>query len=442
MRGNMTWLSAAARIGTLLAVATALGWYYGQPLAAVTIALAGLVILWLYQMYQVQRWLQRPGEPPPEAYGIWGELLGQIYQLQKRGREARARLQSTVDYLQDSFASMRDGVAIVDDQGVLKWFNESAQRLLGLRPDDRGQSLMNLLRTPEFLRYFNREDYSQPLQYRVGGDDGVYQRVEITRFGDGDRLLFVRDVTAEVRMEKVRKDFVANVSHELRTPLTVISGYLGTFLSDTTRLEQRYIKPLQQMLQQAVRMENLLKDLLLLARIESEQGIERHVPIDLCALLAELQDELRTAHADRKIELALELGAGHKVLGDYRELYSAVSNLVLNAIKYSPADSVVTIAWRQLGVNYVLEVKDRGLGIEQRHIPRLTERFYRVEDSRASSTGGTGLGLAIVKHVAASHGLRLEISSELGKGSVFSLVFGPRTQVAGPPRQVTTTPAA
>jgi two-component system phosphate regulon sensor histidine kinase PhoR len=438
----MTWLTAAARICTLLFVAAVLGWYYGQPLAAVTIALVGLVLLWLYQMYQVQRWLRQPGEPPPEVYGIWGDLLSQIYQLQRKGGEARARLQSTVDYLQDSFASMRDGVAIVDDQGGLKWFNESAQRLLGLRPDDRGQSLMNLLRTPEFLRYFNRGDYSQPLQYRVGGDDGVYQRVEITRFGDGDRLLFIRDVTAEVRMEKVRKDFVANVSHELRTPLTVISGYLGTFLSDTSRLEPRYIKPLQQMLQQAVRMENLLKDLLLLARIESEQGIGQLVPIDLCSLLAELQDELRTAHAGRKIELVLDLDAGHKVLGNYRELYSAVSNLVLNAIKYSPADSVVTISWRQLGVNYVLEVKDRGLGIEQRHIPRLTERFYRVEDSRASSTGGTGLGLAIVKHIAASHGLRLEINSEPGKGSVFSLVFGPRTQVPAPPRQATANPAA
>lgn len=438
----MTWMSAAARIGMLLVVMAAAGWYYGRPLAAVTITLAGLVILWLFQMYRVQRWLQQPGKPPPEIYGIWGDLLSQIYQLQKKGREARVRLQSTVDYLQDSFSSMRDGVAIVDEHGVLKWFNDSAQQLLGLRPTDHGQSLMNLLRTPEFLRYFTRGDYTEPLQYQAGGDTGAYYRLEITRFGDGDRLLFVRDVTAEVRMEKVRKDFVANVSHELRTPLTVISGYLGTFLGDTSKLDQRYIKPLQQMLQQSGRMESLLKDLLLLARIEGEQGVDRHTPIDVCSLLAELQDELHTAHPERKIELSLELGAGHKVPGDYRELYSAVSNLVLNAIKYSPADSLVTIAWRQVGINYVLEVRDRGIGIERRHIPRLTERFYRVEDSRASSTGGTGLGLAIVKHVAANHGVRLEISSELGKGSVFSLVFGPRAQVSAIQQQAGATPAA
>ncbi|MCB1853736.1 MAG: phosphate regulon sensor histidine kinase PhoR [Halieaceae bacterium] len=437
----MTWLSAAVRIGTLLAVCASVGWYYGKPLVAVTCALAGLVVLWLYQMYRVQQWLRESGRPPPEIYGIWGDLLSQIHQLQKRGGEARARLQSTVDYLEESFASMRDGVAIVDDNGGLKWFNESARRLLGLRESDRGQSLMNLLRNPEFLRYFNRGDYSQPLQYAMGGDSGAWHRVEITRFGDGDRLLFIRDVTAEVRMEKVRKDFVANVSHELRTPLTVISGYLGTFLSDTSRLEQRYIKPLQQMLQQAVRMENLLKDLLLLSRIESEQGLEPHGVVDISALLAELQDELRTAHPGRRVELAVDEHAGHTVCGDYRELYSAVSNLVLNAIKYSAADSPVTVAWRRDGANCVLEVRDRGIGIDRRHLPRLTERFYRVEDSRASSTGGTGLGLAIVKHVAASHGARLEISSELGKGSVFSLVFGPQTQVAATAGKTSAAPA-
>lgn len=425
----MTWLSAATRIALLLAVVTAVGWYYGRPLEALALVLGCLVVFWLYQMYRVQHWLQQPGKPPPEIYGIWGDLLSQIYQLQKKGRDARDRLQSTVDYLEDSFASMRDGVAIVDEHGVLKWFNDTAQRLLGLRVEDRGQSLMNLLRTPEFLRYFNRGEYAEPLRYRKGGEGGIHLQVEITRFGDGDRLLFIRDVTAGVRLEQVRKDFVANVSHELRTPLTVISGYLGTFLGDTSRLDPRYVKPLQQMLQQAERMENLLKDLLLLARIESEPGTEQYAPVDVCSLLAELQDELRSTRPERKVVMTVELSPRHKVMGGFRELYSAVSNLVLNAIKYSPPDSPVEIRWRQVGEDYRLEVKDQGIGIEARHIPRLTERFYRVEDSRASSTGGTGLGLAIVKHVAAGHGARLEIASELGKGSVFSLVFGPHTQV-------------
>ena len=424
----MTWLTATSRIGFALAGAALLGWYYGYPLEAVTIALAGAVIFWLLQMRKVQIWLSKTDEPPPAVYGIWGDLLSQIYQNEKRGRVARDHLQSAVDNLQDSFASMRDGVAIVDESGILKWFNQPAQALLNLRPADRGQTLVNLVRVPEFLHYFNQGKFAEPLHYRAPGESGTYLQMEITRFGGGDRLLFIRDVTASVRMENMRKDFVANVSHELRTPLTVISGYLGTFLGDADNMDPRYLKPLQQMSQQAVRMENLLKDLLWLARIESEQGIARHDNVDVCSLLAELQDELRTTEPGRRVELDLQLEPGKKVLGDYRELYSAVSNLVLNALKYSPESSVVKVCWSERGGSYHLAVVDQGIGIEASHIPRLTERFYRVEDSRSSSTGGTGLGLAIVKHVAATHGARLIVDSDPGKGSSFSLVFPPETQ--------------
>jgi len=413
-------------------VAAVLGWYYGHPLWAVSGTLVALVVHWLFQMRRVQFWLQDPEQPPPEIYGIWGDLLSRIYQQQKKGREAQARLQSTIDYLQDSFASMRDGVAIVDHHGVLKWFNDPAAQLLSLRSADAGQTLMNLVRAPEFLRYFNLGDFSEPLLYRTAGDAGTWLRVEITRFGDGDRLLFIRDVTAEVRMENVRKEFVANVSHELRTPLTVISGYLGTFLSDPGGLGPRYLKPLQQMLQQALRMENLLKDLLWLSRIEGEQGLEKHTPIDMGALLSELLDELRTARPERKIEL--ELATDYKVPGDYRELYSAVSNLLWNALKYSKEGSAVKVKWERKNGSYQLTVTDQGIGIDAMHIPRLTERFYRVEDSRSSATGGTGLGLAIVKHVAATHGASLQIESKVGQGSTFRLVFPDRGQVVGAQR--------
>ena len=423
----MTWYKVATRVFFAMVLAGLVGWYYGQPVLAVAVVLLVLVCYWLYQMRQVQLWLKQPEQPPPEIYGIWGDILSQIYQHQRKGRDARARLQSTVDYLRDSFASMRDGVAIIDSHGVLKWFNQPAADLLDLRPDDTGQSLMNLVRAPEFVRYLNRGDYREPLQYWSGGEIRVYLRIEITPFGEGDRLLFIRDVTANYRLEQMRRDFVANVSHELRTPLTVIMGYLGTFLSDTCKMDPRYIKPLRQMLQQAVRMENLLKDLLLLSRIESEHGVEAHEPVDIAALLSELVDELSTTHPERK--LAVEVATDHKVQGDYRELYSAVSNLVLNAIKYSPEESPVRVSWRRQGSNFFLAISDEGIGVEAGHIPRLTERFYRVEDSRNSATGGTGLGLAIVKHVAAAHGARLRIESELGKGSTFSLEFPDRGEV-------------
>ena len=243
----------------------------------------------------------------------------------------------------------------------------------------------------------------------------------ITRFGEGDSLLFVRDITERARMEQVRRDFVGNVSHELRTPLTVITGYVGTFLASADQLPEKFFRPLEQMAQQAERMETLLKDLLWLSRIESEEKAEKREQVDIAALLEEVHDEVSNTHPDRRI--LLRSTAREKVSGDYRELYSAVSNLVHNALKYSPEETPVTVSWRQGEDGYHLSVSDLGMGIEEVHIPRLTERFYRVDDSRSSATGGTGLGLAIVKHVAASHGAQLRIESELGAGSTFTLIF-------------------
>jgi two-component system, OmpR family, phosphate regulon sensor histidine kinase PhoR len=367
--------------------------------------------------------LNEAKQAPPDAYGIWGELLARIYFHQKQNSETQARLQSTVEYLEDSFAAMRDGVVMVNEQGVIQWLNQAVEPLLGLRyPEDTGQTLTNLVRVPEFNRYFLARDYTTPLQYLAIGEIGkTYLRVEITRFGAGERLLFVRDVSSAVRMEQMRRDFVANVSHELRTPLTVISGYLGTFLINTEDFPQRYVKPLQQMGQQAQRMENLLKDLLWLSRIESEKREDERELIDIRGLLQELRDELTEAYPASSI--VLEIATEQRVYGDYRQLYSAVSNLAINAIKYSPDGSPVTIGWSLQGDKCLLQVHDRGIGIDSVHIPRLTERFYRVDDSRSSATGGTGLGLAIVKHAAAAHGAQLKIDSKLGEGSTFTLVF-------------------
>lgn len=418
----MNWLSAASRILLLVALAGLLGWYYGRPVEAITLALGGLVLFWLYQLARVQRWLESPDQAPPDIYGLWGDLLARIYLNQRRSRETQLRLQSTVQYLRDSFASMRDGVVMVDESGAIEWFNEAVQPLLGLRyPEDKGQTLTNLVRAPEFNQYFISGEYSTPLQYFTNGDSSIHLRVEITHFGEGERLLFVRDVTDSVRMEQMRRDFVGNVSHELRTPLTVITGYLGTFLADPGNFPATVQKALKQMAQQAQRMENLLKDLLWLSRIEADEREEKRELVDVPTLLEELREELIEARPQR--EIRLELDSEHKVLGDYRELYSAVSNLANNAIKYSPEEGPVTISWREREGEYELAVTDCGIGIDPVHFPRLTERFYRVDDSRSSATGGTGLGLAIVKHVAAAHEARLEIDSETGKGSTFRLVF-------------------
>lgn len=416
----MSWVAAAGRIFVITALSAGLGFLYGYPLEAVVLVLLALVGWWLYQMQRVQLWLNEPTAVPPDVHGIWGELLARIYTHQRKHTETQQRLQSIVEYLQNSFASMRDGVVMVDEQGVIKWMNEAAGPLLGLHyPQDTGQTLGNLVRSPEFSDYFLRGDYNTPLEYTAGGAKTLHLQVEITLFGDSERLLFVRDVSARVRMEQVRSDFVANVSHELRTPLTVISGYLGTFLENPGEMPECYTKPLQQMDQQAQRMEHLLKDLLWLSRVESETRDTPHELLDVGVMLHELQEEMVGLHPGTPIELDLE--TDQKIQGDYREWYSAVSNLVTNACKYSPEGTPVIIGWRVRGDRCLLSVRDQGIGIDSVHIPRLTERFYRVDDSRNSATGGTGLGLAIVKHVAAAHGGLLQIESQLGKGSMFTL---------------------
>ncbi|MEM9256171.1 MAG: phosphate regulon sensor histidine kinase PhoR [Pseudomonadota bacterium] len=417
----MSWLTAAVRIAAILLILALFGWIYGYPLQCVLVGLLCIVAFWLYQMRQADQWLANLHVPPPDLFGAWGDLLRRVYADRRVHRETQDKLQANVNYLQSSFAAMRDGVVMVDAQGAIKWMNHAVGPMLGLHPEDAGQTLTNLARAPEFNQYFLQGDYSKPLQYANGETPARYLRVEITYFGEGERLLFVRDVSEAVRLEKVRRDFVANVSHELRTPLTVISGYLATFLGNRGDFPDRYEKPMRQMSQQADRMENLLKDLLWLSRIESEShGVDREL-VDVGGLLQELREELLETNPKRQLALSVDTCA--KVLGDYREVYSAIVNLAGNALKYSAEDSPVQITWRESGNECVLDVVDEGIGIETRHIPRLTERFYRVDDSRASATGGTGLGLAIVKHVMVSHSGQLTIDSEPGRGSTFSLHF-------------------
>ena len=418
-----SWRGELRKLLLVLAGSGALGWILGYPLAMLTLGLALISLIWLYQIWRMRRWLEAPEQTPPESFGIWGVVYDTIYRLQRENREARSRLQSTVDYLQSSFSSMRDGVIILTQSGAIEWSNDAARALLGLEyPRDRGQPILNLVRLPEFHDYFLAGAYAEPLQVRLKETPTRYLQLEITTFADGDFLLFVRDVTRMLQMEQMRRDFVGNVSHELRTPLTVFRGYLETLTAAGDALDARVRKALDQMELQARRMENLLDDLLWLSRIESVRSEKKTDTVDIAGLLEELREELQHSFPERLVSLRLD--SSERVAGDYRELHSAVSNLVLNAIKYSDKDRPVLVHWRRAGGELLLSVVDEGIGIEEEHLPRLTERFYRVDESRSSQTGGTGLGLAIVKHVAASHRADLRIDSVPGRGSTFTLAFG------------------
>ena len=404
----------------ILLVGLGIGFILDAPGWGVALGLGVILSLWSYQLLRVQRWMLDPTVEPPKAGGIWGLFLDNIYAIQRRNREAQLRLESTLDYLQDSLAAMRDAAIIVDPHANVAWANDSADFLLGINfPSDQGQPLLNLISSIDFREYFETDDYSDPLRVLPEGDRGRCLQFEVARFGMGDRLVFARDVTRTFRLEQMRRDFVGNVSHELRTPLTVIKGYIETLQSLEEFSATRFQRPLEQMSQQALRMENLVTDLLWLSRIEAVETLRKTELIDVPALIVGIVAELQPAFPDRLIALNQESEAA--IRGDERELHSALSNLGINALKYSDGD--VRLRWWSTENSAMFSVSDMGIGIEPHHIARLTERFYRVDKSRSNAGGGTGLGLAIVKHVANSHQAELTIDSEVGVGSCFSLAF-------------------
>ncbi len=419
-RVGFVW--ALLSVCLLIAATSVFGWALGHALPGAIIGFVLVLVYWSYQLWSLDRWFNDIKSPSPAVFRPWQECFMAMHKRQQRTEQEVKELQERLNDLVVSIDSIRDGAVVVDKQGIVKWCNTAACDQLGLRyPQDIGQMLVNIVREPAFVSYFSERDYEDSLQFMVGDRERVVLEVSVTPFAEKNLLLFFRDVSKIARLEQMRRDFVGNVSHELRTPLTVIVGYLDTLLADTASLPAPYVRPIEQMLQQTERMENLLTDLLWLSRIESDERREKIEPVNMNSLLSELREALQVSHPGRCLEI--EIVCCEQVEGDYRELYSAVSNLVLNAFKYSEPEDCVSVRWHCDEGIARLDVVDQGLGIEQRHIARLTERFYRVDDSRSSATGGTGLGLAIVKHVALSHNAKMEISSEYGKGSCFSLIF-------------------
>jgi len=429
---NSNWASELYRLGVILLVAAAIGWLLGLTGWAVAIAAVGYALWALRNLHQLQRWLvSGANSDPPEAKGLWGEVLDGLYRLQQRDRRERGRLRALVSYLRESFSSLPYGAVMLDPDSNIEWSNSAAEQLLGLRyPEDSGQQLLNLLRTPEFIAYFEGESYARPLDMPSPYRPGAHLQIHVTFFGQRSRLLFIRDVTQTYKLESMRRDFVANVSHELRTPLTVINGYLETFADSVADTNPRWGRAIEQMLTQAHRMQTLIKDLLLLSRLETVPHDATRELIELQPLLSVIREEALAAASGPR-EITIECDGGLQLIGRPEELRSAFANLVYNAVRYTHPGGHVALRWYADRDNAFLQVEDDGIGIDAEHIPRLTERFYRVDKSRSMDTGGTGLGLAIVKHVLLRHNARLVITSEPGKGSCFTCVF-PISQTSRP----------
>ena len=387
---------------------------------SLTVLAAALAASWGWQLAKLYRWFAQPEELPPiGGSGVRG-ILHDVYVLRSRESQPNTRSVRTQPYLKDSLASMRDAALIINSDGRLVWCNDAAEYLLNIRfEEEEGKPLSDVAPGKSLKRYMRDENFQKPLRVKPGPDPEFCLQFEFSRFGANDRLVFVKDVTEQDKLERMRRDFVGNVSHELRTPLTVIKGYIETLQSLADESDTTLRKSLGSMDTQVSRMERLISDLLWLSRIESVEGERKDDQIDMVALLSDVREGLLAAWPNREIHL--NISTDQRILGSAIELRSAIDNLLVNALKYS--EGPVTLSWAETVVGPALAVEDTGPGIESKHIPRLTERFYRVDKSRSQATGGTGLGLAIVKHVAVSHEAKLFVDSEVGKGSCFRLVF-------------------
>jgi len=417
------WTFTLARLAGILIAGLTLGLLIG-PIWLWLLCAACLYLGWqLLNLYRVDRWLRlRSQIDPPNLGGIWGDVIGQVVRLHRRKQFHKQRLVQLYRELRRSTAALPDGVIILSSQHDIVWFNRQAARLLGLkRPMDVGLRIDNLIRSPEFVHYLHGDDFAMPLVIRPPVHAEVYLSLQLVPYGAGQSLLLVRDVTRQMRLEATRKDFVANASHELRTPLTVISGYLDT-LADDPSIDQAWAGPIRDMRAQAQRMNAIIADLLELSRLESTDGEAPREPIDVRRMLERLHRDA-LAGGDRPRQVSLDLESDDGLYGSTQEIESAFTNLLVNGIKYTLSEGTVRMRWWTDDDGAYFSVIDNGIGIPSEHIPRLTERFYRVDAGRSRDRGGSGLGLAIVKHALQRHCGWLDVQSTEGKGSTFTCHF-------------------
>lgn len=411
----------------LLALAALAVWGIAGATQALLLFSAGLLTLIFYNLRHLaalHRWLQAPEPGPvPSAWGVWDEVFSRLHRLTRSQTRRRQELSTALDRFQQAASALPDGVVILDEQDRIQWCNPVAEAHFGLdRARDIGQQITYLVRMPQFAAYLRAQNYREPMILKMSRDASLTLSAQLIPYGDEQKLLISRDITSLERVETMRRDFVANVSHELRTPLTVVGGFLET-LADMDKPDRDMIRrSVELMLEQTRRMQRLVEDLLTLSQLENASNLLREEPVNVPQMLPLLYQEA-TSLSGGKHRIEHHANADWWVLGSAEELRSAFSNLVSNAVRYTPEGGEIDLAWGVEGGQAVFSVRDTGIGIEARHIPRLTERFYRVDRGRSRETGGTGLGLAIVKHVLNRHQARLEIESAPGKGSLFRVRF-------------------
>jgi two-component system phosphate regulon sensor histidine kinase PhoR len=429
MRRAATLLRAAMLPAAMLALAVIVFAFAGGAwaFAVIVAGWGGILVHHIVNLDRLARWASGAADATvPEGGGPWRSAWSALYRRTRHGRAQQRDLTHTIERFQSAAEAIPDGMVVLDASNRIKWANRRAQAALGLDlAQDRGAPLANLVRQPEVLRYLESEATPEGIVFDSQRDRGVTLAVQIVPFGIAERLLIARDITQLEAVARMRRDFIANVSHELKTPLTVISGFVET-LQELDLDERQRARFLQLMREQTASMQRLVEDLVTLSALESEHNPLAEDRFAIVPLLLAVSADAKSLSKGNH-ETSLDLGDGATIAGSREELASAFGNLVSNAIRYTPAGGAIRLAWRiDPDGSGVFSVTDSGIGISAEHLPRLTERFYRVDRSRSRATGGTGLGLAIVKHVLLRHQAALEIASERGQGSTFAVRLPPR----------------
>lgn len=423
------WNWTLFRLALALLAGALIGLIYDRPaLGMLIVALTGLS--WhLYNLYRLERWLATGSIADiPDGEGIWPPVFAKILFIKTKAKRRGKRFRRLVKELRASTEAFPDGGVILNGQHEILNYNSAARLLLDLKPRvDRGQRIENLLRHPDFVAYLQSpaERAAVEIPSPTGGDTWLSCR--LIPYGPNQTLLLIRDVSQRVKIERVRRDFVANASHELRTPLTVMMGYLDT-LADDPQKPAIWQQPVQVMQEQVQRMFRLVEDLLQLSKLESGEPVTRDRVVSVSGLVEAARREVLSLQGHPE-QIEVQLNSAVNLLGKETELRSVVSNLVSNAARYTPAEGKVTISWTVDEEGGHLAVMDTGIGMSEADIPRITERFYRADGGRARQSGGTGLGLSIVKYALRRHDADLEIRSRLGHGSSFICHF-PRDRLA------------
>lgn len=405
---------------------TGAGLLTGTSIAPLALGIAGYAAWHVYQLDRFRKWLEHPKrERAPFRVGAWGPVTDAALSVRNRGKSRKKRLRNILGGFQESTSALPDATVVLDEQWIVEWSNNVARDYLGIhRYKEQPRVIFDYVDDRVFREYIEAGDFSRPLQIPAPVDYSITLEVRVVPYGKGKHLVQARDITRLNQLENVRRDFVANVSHELRTPLTVVHGYLESLIeADGDEVLDEWKPILDQMHSQSGRLQRIVEDLLTLSRLETRGRSEGLETVAVREIVERIVKGAGSLSGEHRHEILVECDDRLGLLGNPSEIESAFSNLVFNAVRYTPPGGRIEVRWYGRGEEACFAVSDTGVGIEAKHIPRLTERFYRVDVGRSREKGGTGLGLAIVKHVLIRHGGRLAIESEPGVGSTFTCTF-------------------